>query len=62
MVSPLGNPLGSDYQVVLAASDKTNISNLRKVECMLQLIMGLQNDILGEPRSFSVRLRIITDA
>jgi hypothetical protein len=28
--------------------DDSQTSHLRKVECMLQLILGLQNDILGK--------------
>jgi hypothetical protein len=47
-VSKMGNPLGEDYDVLLKQNDLENMSALRKTECMLQVIMGLQNDILGK--------------
>lgn len=47
-VSPLGNPLDRDYRDIIASNDGSKVSDLRKVECMLQLILGLQNDILGK--------------
>ena len=46
-LSPLGNPLAENYQDLLRTSKKSNRNNLAKVECLLQLIMGLQNDIIG---------------
>ncbi|KAG0643342.1 hypothetical protein HOY80DRAFT_463053 [Tuber brumale] len=46
-LSPMGNPLAEDYQDLLRTSKKSNRNNLAKVECLLQLIMGLQNDIIG---------------
>ncbi|CAZ85945.1 unnamed protein product [Tuber melanosporum] len=46
-LSPFGNPLAADYQDLLLTSKKSNRNNLAKVECLLQLIMGLQNDIIG---------------
>ncbi|RPA93080.1 hypothetical protein L873DRAFT_1707236 [Choiromyces venosus 120613-1] len=46
-LSPFGNPLAEDYQDLLLTSKKSNRNNLAKVECLLQLIMGLQNDIIG---------------
>ncbi|KAI5853773.1 hypothetical protein BZA05DRAFT_335943 [Tricharina praecox] len=52
VISHLGNPLDSGYLDVAATIDKANMSNLRKVECMLQLIMGLQNDILGWEKDY----------
>ncbi|PUU74539.1 hypothetical protein B9Z19DRAFT_1068132 [Tuber borchii] len=45
-LSPLGNPLAENYQD-LRTSKKSNRNNLAKLECLLQLIMGLQNDIIG---------------
>jgi hypothetical protein len=47
-VSALGNPLNSSYNRIVAATDDSKVSDLRKVECMLQMIMGLQNDIIGK--------------
>ncbi|CUS14158.1 unnamed protein product [Tuber aestivum] len=46
-LSPLGNPLAENYQDLLRTSKESNRNNLAKVECLLQLIMGLQNDIIG---------------
>ncbi|KAI5820136.1 hypothetical protein BZA77DRAFT_240289 [Pyronema omphalodes] len=51
-VSALGNPLSPEYEYILASNDDTKVSCLRKVECMLQIIMGLQNDILGWEKDF----------
>ena len=50
-VSALGNPLDGSYESVIANNKDGDVSPLRKVECMLQLIMGLQNDILGKRSS-----------
>ncbi|KAA8912002.1 hypothetical protein FN846DRAFT_773590 [Sphaerosporella brunnea] len=49
-VTALGNPLDAKYPEFLAAAAHT--SDLRKVECLLQLILGLQNDILGWEKDF----------
>lgn len=34
--------------IPVSPSHKDSDNNLEKIECILQLIMGLQNDILGK--------------
>lgn len=36
-----------DNYIPVAPSHRSSDNNLEKIECILQLIMGLQNDILG---------------
>ena len=43
-LSLFGNPLAGGHGVL-----KGKRTNLTKVECLQQLIMGLQNDIIGKP-------------
>ena len=49
-LSPFGNPLAEGYSAL-----KGKRANLARVECLQQLIMGLQNDIIG--KSFPVASR-----
>ena len=42
-LSAFGNPLSEDYNVLNYKRE-----NLARVECLQQLIMGLQNDIIGK--------------
>lgn len=46
VLSPFGNPLVDNY-IPVSPGHRNDDSNLTKIECILQLIMGLQNDILG---------------
>lgn len=46
VLSSFGNPLMDDY-IPVSPGHRNGGNNLAKVECILQLIMGLQNDILG---------------
>lgn len=47
VLSPFGNPLMGNY-IPVSLSHRDGDGNLEKIECILQLIMGLQNDILGK--------------
>lgn len=46
VLSPFGNPLMDNY-IPVSPGHRKGDNNLAKIECILQLIMGLQNDILG---------------
>lgn len=46
VLSDFGNPLKEDY-ITVSPEHRAGGNYLAKVECLLQLIMGLQNDILG---------------
>lgn len=46
-VSRFGDPLHAGYAHLVARANAARIDPLTKVECHLQLVMGLQNDILG---------------
>ncbi|PWW78231.1 hypothetical protein C7212DRAFT_352543 [Tuber magnatum] len=59
-LSPLGNPLAENYQDLLRTSKESNRNNLAKVECLLQLIMGLQNDIIGWDKDHKTRTPLNT--
>lgn len=50
VLSPFGNPLSEDY-IPVSPDHRGGDNNVAKVECLLQLIMGLQNDILGKDTS-----------
>jgi hypothetical protein len=47
-LSPFGNPLAEGHGMLAASEEKSGRTNLARVECLQQLIMGLQNDIIGE--------------
>lgn len=46
--SKFGNPLDPTYPVLVATGAGKNLTSIRKIECLLQIILGLQNDILGK--------------
>ncbi|TGZ81634.1 hypothetical protein EX30DRAFT_251685 [Ascodesmis nigricans] len=46
-VSSFGNPLASKYNDLIADGTEGKLTTIRKIECLLQTILGLQNDILG---------------
>ena len=49
-LSLFGNPLAGGHGAL-----KGKRTNLTKVECLQQLIMGLQNDIIGKPFPAALR-------
>lgn len=46
--SKFGNPLDPAYPALVSSGAGKNLTSIRKIECLLQIILGLQNDILGK--------------